>query len=84
MSSLRKYVLEQYHIIVKIISLISSSDVAATYFVMVATVAAFAGQHVVRKAIAILGRASIIIFILALTIFISAISLGTDHITISQ
>ncbi|KAJ1415307.1 Transmembrane protein [Sesbania bispinosa] len=47
-----------------------------SYFVLVATIAAFAGQHVVRKIIAVLGRASIIIFILALTIFISAISLG--------
>lgn len=49
---------------------------AAAYFVLVATIAAFTGQHVVRKIIALLGRASIIIFILALTIFISAISLG--------
>ncbi|XP_027361057.1 sulfite exporter TauE/SafE family protein 3-like isoform X2 [Abrus precatorius] len=48
----------------------------AAYFLLVATIAAFIGQHVVRKIIAILGRASIIIFILALTIFISAISLG--------
>ncbi|KAL3527094.1 hypothetical protein ACH5RR_011750 [Cinchona calisaya] len=48
----------------------------ATYFVLVATIAAFAGQSVVRRVIAILGRASIIIFILALTIFFSAISLG--------
>ncbi|TYH42254.1 hypothetical protein ES332_D11G051500v1 [Gossypium tomentosum] len=48
----------------------------AAYFVLVATIAAFTGQHVVRKVIAVLGRASIIIFILALTIFISAISLG--------
>ncbi|KAH7566425.1 hypothetical protein ACOSP7_022898 [Xanthoceras sorbifolium] len=48
----------------------------AAYFVLVATIAAFAGQHVVRKIIAVLGRASIIIFILALTIFVSAISLG--------
>ncbi|EOX91125.1 DNA-directed RNA polymerase isoform 2 [Theobroma cacao] len=48
----------------------------AAYFVLVATIAAFTGQHVVRKIIAVLGRASIIIFILALTIFISAISLG--------
>ncbi|XP_054825363.1 sulfite exporter TauE/SafE family protein 3-like [Prosopis cineraria] len=48
----------------------------ASYFVLVATVAAFTGQHVVRRIIAILGRASIIIFILALTIFVSAISLG--------
>ncbi|XP_022740104.1 sulfite exporter TauE/SafE family protein 3-like [Durio zibethinus] len=48
----------------------------AAYFVLVATIAAFTGQHVVRKIIAVVGRASIIIFILALTIFISAISLG--------
>ncbi|KAG1335087.1 sulfite exporter TauE/SafE family protein 3 [Cocos nucifera] len=48
----------------------------AAYFVAVATVAAFIGQHAVRKLINILGRASLIIFILAFTIFVSAISLG--------
>ncbi|KAF8409949.1 hypothetical protein HHK36_002468 [Tetracentron sinense] len=48
----------------------------AAYFVLIATIAAFAGQHVVRKLIMLLGRASLIIFILALTIFVSAISLG--------
>ncbi|KAK6140660.1 hypothetical protein DH2020_025594 [Rehmannia glutinosa] len=48
----------------------------AMYFVAVATVAAFIGQHVVRKMIIVMGRASIIIFILAFTIFVSAISLG--------
>ncbi|XP_057975242.1 sulfite exporter TauE/SafE family protein 3-like isoform X2 [Malania oleifera] len=48
----------------------------ASYLVLVALLAALAGQHVVRKIIALLGRASIIIFILALTIFVSAISLG--------
>lgn len=48
----------------------------AVYFVIVATIAAFIGQHVVRRLITILGRASLIIFILAFTIFISAISLG--------
>ena len=52
---------------------------AAAYFVLVATIAALTGQHVVRKIIAVLGRASIIIFILAFTIFVSAISLGTFH-----
>lgn len=41
-----------------------------------ATIAALVGQHVVRRVIALLGRASIIIFILAMTIFVSAISLG--------
>ncbi|KAL2493108.1 Sulfite exporter TauE/SafE family protein [Abeliophyllum distichum] len=48
----------------------------ALYFVAVATVAALVGQHVVRKMISVLGRASLIIFILAFIIFASAISLG--------
>ncbi|CAI9755651.1 unnamed protein product [Fraxinus pennsylvanica] len=48
----------------------------ALYLVAVATVAAFIGQHVVGKVIILMGRASIIIFILAFTIFVSAISLG--------
>lgn len=41
-----------------------------------AIIAALVGQHVATKVIAILGRASLIIFILAATIFVSAISLG--------
>ncbi|KAL3322236.1 hypothetical protein AABB24_039729 [Solanum stoloniferum] len=48
----------------------------ALYFVAVATVAALVGQHVVRKIISIVGRASVIIFILAFTIFVSALTLG--------
>ncbi|KAF2323413.1 hypothetical protein GH714_035351 [Hevea brasiliensis] len=48
----------------------------ALYFFAVSIVAAFIGQHVVRKLISILGRASIIIFILASTIFVSALLLG--------
>ncbi|KAG0488977.1 hypothetical protein HPP92_007788 [Vanilla planifolia] len=48
----------------------------ALYFVAVAAIAAFVGQHVVRKLILLMGRASLIIFILASTIFVSAISLG--------
>ncbi|MQL84281.1 hypothetical protein Taro_016772 [Colocasia esculenta] len=48
----------------------------AAYFVTLATIAAFTGQHIVRKLIVLLGRASLIIFVLALTIFVSAISLG--------
>lgn len=52
--------------------------VAALFFVAVATVAAFIGQHAVRKLINILGRASLIIFILSFTIFVSAISLGKN------
>ncbi|XP_042408243.1 sulfite exporter TauE/SafE family protein 3-like [Zingiber officinale] len=48
----------------------------ASYFVAISLVAAFVGQHVVRRLIVIMGRASLIIFILAFTIFVSAISLG--------
>ncbi|XP_010472595.1 PREDICTED: uncharacterized protein LOC104752213 isoform X2 [Camelina sativa] len=48
----------------------------ALYLVGVATIAAIVGQHVVRRLISALGRASLIIFILASMIFISAISLG--------
>ncbi|KAL6285735.1 hypothetical protein ACE6H2_010125 [Prunus campanulata] len=49
---------------------------AAAYFAVVASLSALVGQHAVRKVISVLGRASIIIFILASTIFVSAISLG--------
>ncbi|XAR50644.1 hypothetical protein NMG60_11005018 [Bertholletia excelsa] len=48
----------------------------ALYLAGVATIAALVGQHVVRKVIALLGRASLIIFTLALTVFVSAMSLG--------
>ncbi|KAG2722928.1 hypothetical protein I3760_02G149600 [Carya illinoinensis] len=48
----------------------------AIYFCFVAIIAALVGQHVVTKVIAVLGRASLIIFVLAATIFVSAISLG--------
>ncbi|XP_075075043.1 sulfite exporter TauE/SafE family protein 3 isoform X4 [Nicotiana tabacum] len=48
----------------------------ALYFVAVTTIAAFVGQNVVRKIISIVGRASVIIFVLAFTIFVSALSLG--------
>jgi hypothetical protein len=49
----------------------------AAYFIAVAFIAAIISQHYVRKLISWLGRASLIIFILASMIFISAISLGT-------
>jgi len=48
----------------------------AMYFIVVAAISAIVGQHIVRKLIDILGRASIIIFVLAITIFVSAVSLG--------
>ncbi|KAM7493250.1 hypothetical protein LguiB_027859 [Lonicera macranthoides] len=48
----------------------------ALYLVAVAAIAAFIGQHVMGKLIKILGRASLIIFVLAFTIFVSAIGLG--------
>ncbi|WVZ24786.1 hypothetical protein V8G54_003330 [Vigna mungo] len=42
----------------------------------VATVASLVGQYLVRKVIAILGRASVIIFILTFTLCVSAVLLG--------
>ncbi|CAN6195644.1 unnamed protein product [Urochloa humidicola] len=48
----------------------------AVFFVIVAFIAAIIGQHLVRKLINWLGRASLIIFILAFMIFVSAVSLG--------
>ncbi|KAL6655716.1 hypothetical protein ACP70R_006542 [Stipagrostis hirtigluma subsp. patula] len=48
----------------------------AAYFTPVALIAAFVGQHCVSKLIDWLGRASLIIFILASMIFLSAICLG--------
>ena len=41
-----------------------------------AIIAAFVGQYIITKLITISGRASLIIFVLAFTIFISAIALG--------
>ncbi|KAG2410338.1 Sulfite exporter TauE/SafE family protein [Vigna angularis] len=48
----------------------------ALFFVSIATGAALVGQHLVKKAIAILGRASVIIFILTFTLCVSAVLLG--------
>ncbi|KAF2286950.1 hypothetical protein GH714_036137 [Hevea brasiliensis] len=48
----------------------------ALYFTVVATIAAFMGQHIINKLIAMTGRASLIIYVPAFTIFVSALSLG--------
>ncbi|XP_048443214.1 sulfite exporter TauE/SafE family protein 3 isoform X2 [Pyrus x bretschneideri] len=48
----------------------------ALYFTAVAIGSAIIGQHVVGKMIKAIGRASLIIFILAFTIFVSALTLG--------
>ncbi|KAH7524210.1 sulfite exporter TauE/SafE family protein 3 isoform X2 [Ziziphus jujuba] len=48
----------------------------AIYFIAVAAIAAYIGQKIMTKVIAIFGRASLIIFVLAFTIFVSAVSLG--------
>ncbi|KAJ4752516.1 Sulfite exporter TauE/SafE family protein [Rhynchospora pubera] len=48
----------------------------ALYFSVVAIISALIGQKAVGKLIKILGRASLIIFILAFTIFVSPVSLG--------
>nr|XP_029118600.1 sulfite exporter TauE/SafE family protein 3-like [Elaeis guineensis] len=46
------------------------------YFIAMAAVAAIVVQRVLRRLIVLMGRASLMIFILAFTIFMSAISLG--------
>lgn len=48
----------------------------AAYFFGVCIIAAFTGQHVIRKLVRLLGRASIIIFCLAFVIFLSAWVMG--------
>ncbi|KAI9097887.1 hypothetical protein K1719_025658 [Acacia pycnantha] len=48
----------------------------ALYLVAVATIAAYIGQHVMRKVLILFGRASLIIFILASVIIVSAVTLG--------
>ncbi|KAK9923387.1 hypothetical protein M0R45_031809 [Rubus argutus] len=48
----------------------------ALYFASVTTLSAFAGQNVAGKVVKKLGRASLIIFILAFTIFVSSLTLG--------
>ncbi|WCJ40772.1 Sulfite exporter TauE/SafE family protein [Euphorbia peplus] len=48
----------------------------ALYFLAVSIAAVFIGQNVVRKIISMVGRASIIIFVLSSAIFVSTISLG--------
>ncbi|KAF3446444.1 hypothetical protein FNV43_RR11623 [Rhamnella rubrinervis] len=48
----------------------------AIYFIAVAAIAAYIGQKVMSKVIAVFGRASLIIFVLAFTTFVSTISIG--------
>ncbi|XP_047151127.1 sulfite exporter TauE/SafE family protein 3-like isoform X3 [Vigna umbellata] len=48
----------------------------AFFLTLVAAIAAFLGQHLIDKLVNIFKRASLIIFVLAVTIFVSAIALG--------
>jgi len=48
----------------------------ASYLFGVCVIAAFMGQHVIRRLVILLGRASLIIFTLAFVIFLSALTLG--------
>ncbi|WVZ64662.1 hypothetical protein U9M48_014156 [Paspalum notatum var. saurae] len=59
---------------------------SAAYFTAVAFIAAIVGQHCVRKLIAWLGRASLIIFVLASMNLISTLILGIaiSHIFLSS
>ncbi|KAL8138545.1 hypothetical protein V2J09_004546 [Rumex salicifolius] len=66
--------------------LFSSSMSVVEYYLLkrfpipyrVTTIAALAGQYIVKRVLKILGRASLIIFILALTVFISAFLIGGE------
>lgn len=57
-------------------SFVTILQLSALYFTAVAIGSAIIGQHVVGKVIKAIGRASLIIFILAFTIFVSALTLG--------
>lgn len=57
-------------------SFVTILQLSALYFAAVAIGSAIIGQHVVGKVIKAIGRASLIIFILAFTIFVSAMTLG--------
>ncbi|KAE9600385.1 putative transmembrane protein TauE [Lupinus albus] len=48
----------------------------ALYLTFVAAIAAYIGQHIINKLVNLFGRASLIIFVLAFTIFVSTIALG--------
>ncbi|OIW03740.1 hypothetical protein TanjilG_30016 [Lupinus angustifolius] len=48
----------------------------ALYLTLVAAIAAYIGQHIINKLVNLFGRASLIIFVLAFTIFVSTIALG--------
>ncbi|KAL1819512.1 hypothetical protein ACET3Z_014381 [Daucus carota] len=52
----------------------------AMYLMFVSVLAGFWGQFFVRKLIAILGRASVIVFILSAVIFASALTMGVNGI----
>ncbi|XP_031381770.1 sulfite exporter TauE/SafE family protein 4-like isoform X2 [Punica granatum] len=52
----------------------------ALYLMSVSTLAGFWGQYLVRKLITILGRVSIIVFILSGVIFVSALTMGVAGI----
>ena len=72
----KDYVHGFLYICINVYAYIHCNLSAAAYYTAVATIAAIIGQHVVRRLITIFGRASLIIFILAFMIFVSAISLG--------
>ena len=51
---------------------------AALYLITVSVLAGFWGQFFVRKLVAFLGRASVIVFILSGVIFASALTMGNN------
>lgn len=53
---------------------------AALYLIFVSILAGFWGQFFIRKLIAVLKRASLIVFILSAVIFASALTMGKSKI----
>lgn len=61
------------------VGLFHCNSLVALYFAAVTTISAIVGQHVAAKVVKKLGRASLIIFVLAFTIFVSSFTLGMYH-----
>lgn len=68
----------------KIFILLLICSVAALYLMAVSVLAGFWGQYFIRKLVAILKRASLIVFLLSGVIFASALTMGNYCKSLSQ
>ncbi|KAG4965605.1 hypothetical protein JHK84_040215 [Glycine max] len=67
---------QRQHKLIQVIFMHVSTCFAALFLTLVAAIAAFLGQYLIDKLVNIFQRASLIIFVLAFTIFVSSIALG--------